>query len=79
MRGDRDAAIETMRQAIADGWVGHRGFLYAPLWQEFYQSDEEFRRVMDELRERVDSMRESLLSAESSGSGSGSDGSKPIA
>ena len=60
MRGDRHAAIATMRQAIADGWTGHRGFLHSPLWRELYESDGEFRAMMDELYSRIDAMRESI-------------------
>ncbi len=62
MRGNRDAAIATMRQAIADGWTGHRGFLLAPLWRELYESDGEFRVIMDELHLRIDAMRKSIRS-----------------
>ncbi len=53
-------AMATMRQAIADGWTGHRGFLYAPLWRELYESDEEFRSIMNELHLRIDAMRKSI-------------------
>lgn len=63
MRGDRDAAIATIRQAIADGWTGHRGFLYGPLWSDFYASDDEFRSIMDELRSRIDSMKRKIRRA----------------
>lgn len=60
MRGDTAAAIETMRRTIANGWTGHRGFLYAPLWQQLYRENAEFREMMDALQEDIDAMRESL-------------------
>ena len=60
MRGERDAAIATMRRAIGNGWTGHPGFLRGPLWRDFYESDDEFRALMDDLRGRVDGMRASL-------------------
>ena len=61
MRGDRNSAVATMRQAIADGWTGHRGFLLGPLWRELYETDEEFRNMMDQLYRRIDSMRDRVL------------------
>ena len=63
MRGDTAAAIETMRQTIADGWTGHRGFLHGPLWHELYSESIEFREVMDALQDSIDAMRESLNKA----------------
>lgn len=60
MRGDTAAAIKTMRRTIADGWTGHRGFLYGPLWQQLYRENAEFREMMDTLQESIDAMRESL-------------------
>lgn len=60
MRGDRDAAIARMRQAIEDGWTGHRGLLRSPLWQPLYETDEEFHTMMDQLYARIDVMRKSV-------------------
>ena len=61
MRGNRDAAMARMRQAIDDGWTGHRGLLLSPLWQPLYETDEEFRTMMDQLHARIDVMRESVI------------------
>ena len=60
MHGNRDAAVTRMKQAIEDGWTGHRGFLLSPLWQPLYESDEEFRTLMDQLYARIDVMRKSV-------------------
>ena len=60
MRGERDAAIATLRQAIADGWIPHRGFLRGALWRNFHAEDEEFRSLMDDLNARIEAMRNAL-------------------
>ncbi len=61
MRGNRDAAMAKMKQAIEDGWTGHRGFLLSPLWQPLYETDAEFRTMIDQLYTRIDVMRESVV------------------
>lgn len=66
MRGNRDAAITTMRQAIANGWTGHRGFLRGPLWRKLYEADIEFHTMMDELRARIDAMGDNIRSSDQS-------------
>ena len=60
MRGDETAALETMRRAIANGWTGHRGFLYGAQWQQFYEDNDEFRALMDMLADAIADMRQEL-------------------